>query len=182
MGKARKTLDQSLVICWCTATVCDTAESASLPRKPVVTSSPSTGRTRTCWKQLFPSITLSKQRKFGADVVPGLFANYALTGTFPHYILPVAPLLSGPEQFQKIYLLDAHPSRSEVRDTQYLEDTLQVSAEHELKKARIWFQELLETPMEKLPREVFWKQHNQKLTPTPSLRHMHLSQTAKLHI
>lgn len=137
MGKARKTLDQSLVICWCTATVCGTAESASLPWKPVATSSPSTGRTRTCWKQLFPSITLSKQRKFGADVVPGLFANYALTGTFPHYILPVAPLLSGPEQFQKIYLLDARPSRSEVRDTQYLQDTLQVSAEHELKKARI---------------------------------------------
>lgn len=93
MGKARKALDQSLVICWCTVTVCDTTESTCLPWKPVATSSPSTGRTQTCWKRLFPSIILSKQRKFGADLVPGLFANNALTGTFPHYILPVALLL-----------------------------------------------------------------------------------------
>lgn len=137
MEKARKALDQSLVIRWCTVTVCDTAESPSLPWKPVATFSLSTGRTQTCWKQLFASTTLSKQRKFGADVVPGLFANNALTGTFPHDILPVALLLTGPEQFQKIYQLDACPSRSEVRDTQYLQDTRQVSTKHELKKAGI---------------------------------------------
>lgn len=57
--------------------LCVTPESPSLPWKPVATSL-STAQTQTCCKLLFPSITMSKQRKFGADVIPGLFANNAL--------------------------------------------------------------------------------------------------------
>lgn len=121
MGEVTKALDQSLIVCWCNFTVgmCDSAESPSFLWKPVAISPPSAVQTLTSWKhqQLLPSVTLSKQRKFGANVVPGLFANNALTGTFPHYILSLTPVLSGPEHFQQIYLLYACPSRSEVIDS-----------------------------------------------------------------
>lgn len=124
MGKVSKVLDQSLIICWChfTMDVCDTTKSPSFFWQPVAISSLSAVRTQTSQehRQLLLSITLPKQRKFGANVVPGLLTNNAFTGTFPHYILRLTSVLSSPEHYQKIYLLHFCPSRSEVKDTSYL--------------------------------------------------------------
>lgn len=105
MGEVSKVLDQSLFICWChfTVDVCETTKSPCSFWQLVASSSLSAVQTQTSQKhrQLLLSITLPKQRKFGASVVPGLLTNNVFTGTFPHYILCLTSVLSSPEHFQK---------------------------------------------------------------------------------
>lgn len=95
---------------------------------------------------------LAKQRKFRADVVPGLFANNALTGTFPQHILPLTPVLSALSTSRRFICCTFVQVGQRLKPLSTLPDGPHVPVKQERKDAGAGFQELLGTALQTLPR------------------------------